>query len=361
MKKTTFISKFFLIFILVFLIFVIGENFLSELFPKNKIETLLLKENMSSDITINFCPKDNCYMLFNDSFTNAEKSIECAFYELDSIDISKQLINLDKRGIKVSLVVDGVYSNEEAIVYIKDKDTQINIFSDGEKSSYMHHKFCIIDNTSVIVSSANPTENGLYHNNNNILKIDSKILASIYSQEFNNLLNNNFASNKKKVTDTNTPIILSYENNSYNTSIYFCPKNDCETPILNILKNSKSEIFLASFVLTLNSIEETLIQKSNQGVDVFVLIESRMQNIRGSNLSNLNKNLNLKIDTNPKTMHHKFFVVDKRYVITGSMNPTSSGIKKNDENLIIIDNTVLAKKFREEFLKEYNKSKNYFN
>jgi phosphatidylserine/phosphatidylglycerophosphate/cardiolipin synthase-like enzyme len=35
-------------------------------------------------------------------------------------------------------------------------------------------------------------------------------------------------------------------------------------------------------------------------------------------------------------MHHKFFVVDELYLITGSMNPSASGTNGNDENLIII-------------------------
>ena len=52
---------------------------------------------------------------------------------------------------------------------------------------------------------------------------------------------------------------------------------------------------------------------------------------------------------NPAIMHHKVFVIDKNVVITGSMNPTSAGNTKNDENIIIIDDDKVALKFSEEF------------
>ena len=50
-------------------------------------------------------------------------------------------------------------------------------------------------------------------------------------------------------------------------------------------------------------------------------------------------------------MHHKVFIIDEEIVITGSYNPTSSGTKRNDENLLIIHDKEIANEFTQEFEK----------
>ena len=54
------------------------------------------------------------------------------------------------------------------------------------------------------------------------------------------------------------------------------------------------------------------------------------------------------IDKNPNFMHHKIFIVDD-IVVLGSYNPTSSGNKENDENVLIIYDASVADKFLNEF------------
>lgn len=48
-------------------------------------------------------------------------------------------------------------------------------------------------------------------------------------------------------------------------------------------------------------------------------------------------------------MHHKFVVMDKSIVITGSMNWTMQAIQTNKENLLITDDGVCVKAYLEEF------------
>ncbi len=49
-------------------------------------------------------------------------------------------------------------------------------------------------------------------------------------------------------------------------------------------------------------------------------------------------------------MHSKSIIVDDKYVITGSMNFSNSGENKNDENMVIIKNSRLAKFYKDFFL-----------
>ncbi len=48
-------------------------------------------------------------------------------------------------------------------------------------------------------------------------------------------------------------------------------------------------------------------------------------------------------------MHHKVLIIDEETVITGSFNPTKNGDEGNDENVLIIHDKEIAKKFLGEF------------
>ncbi|KAJ1096606.1 hypothetical protein NDU88_001741 [Pleurodeles waltl] len=50
-------------------------------------------------------------------------------------------------------------------------------------------------------------------------------------------------------------------------------------------------------------------------------------------------------------MHHKFAVVDKKILITGSLNWTSQAIQGNKENILVVDDTVIVQAFIDEFEK----------
>ena len=57
----------------------------------------------------------------------------------------------------------------------------------------------------------------------------------------------------------------------------------------------------------------------------------------------------VKKDTNKYKMHHKVFIIDNETVVTGSFNPTASAENKNDENIIIIKDRMIAGSFLKEF------------
>ena len=48
-------------------------------------------------------------------------------------------------------------------------------------------------------------------------------------------------------------------------------------------------------------------------------------------------------------MHHKFVVIDERYVWTGSYNTTYNGAYRNNNNVILVDSVPLAYNFTQEF------------
>ena len=320
-------------------------------------EVGLVKESFDTDVVINtldydvyMCPSENtsCEEFFIEYLSLTKNSLKCALYELDSFEIVGELNRLLENGVEISIVVDDNYLEEDALQEIS---SGITLLSDTNRNTrynnYMHHKFCVRDETSVLVSSANPTENGLFFNNNNILEFNSKEISGVYLEEFSKLASGSFGYHK---TLTIAPTSFEVVNSSIDSlDFYMCPQDGCENAIVDILEGANESIYFANFVLTLNSVESELLQKSNQGVNVEGVIESRMWNTRGSIAQNLSNKFNVVKDSNPKTMHHKFFVVDEYYVITGSMNPSNSGVNYNDENMMVIGSAEVAELFIDEF------------
>jgi len=311
-----------------------------------------LNENINTDIQLEFCPSKRCLILLNESLASAKTEIKCAFYELDQKDLIKTILKKSKeKNINISLIIDDKYLNEEnfKILY----NTSINIFSDVKRhtryNNYMHNKFCIIDNKILLTGSMNPTQNGIFKNNNNLLKIESEFLSKNYENEFDQMNGGIFGENKKTTLEYNN-ITLNYNNDKYLISSYLCPEDNCAEEVSNILKSAKKNIYFASFAFTLDKFSNTLKNKSKE-IEIKGIIEKRNLNLKGSDIKKLNETFPIYLDKNKYNMHHKFFIIDEETIITGSMNPSGSGTKYNDENILIIKNKNLAKKYLLEFNK----------
>lgn len=324
---------------------------------QQNIETIYnLNQSLNSDITPVFCPSQGCFNIYNQAFLDAKEEIKCAFYELDEENLTNTLLSKSKStNINISLIVDNNYLEEKNLQ--KLFNTSIKIYSDIDRqtryNNYMHNKFCIIDNNILILGSANPTLNGFYKNNNNILKIESSYLAKNFENEFDTMSNNIFGTNKKSSLAYNN-LTLNYQNETYLISSYMCPQDNCDKIILEYLDKSEQEILFASFTLTHDEISSKLIEKSNNKINVEGLIEARNWNLKGSDTTLMNNSFPIIKDTNKNNMHHKFFVIDNKYVITGSMNPTNAGANYNDEFILVIENPKIAKLYKQEYQKLTN-------
>jgi phosphatidylserine/phosphatidylglycerophosphate/cardiolipin synthase-like enzyme len=305
----------------------IGSVVKSQEFTENKIE-----------IEPYFCPKDDCEEILINNI-NIAKSVHCAFYDLDLYDLIKAF------GKKSS--------NADVKIVIEDSNYGGNIKGPGIKiakaSQYMHNKFCVLDDNKVLTGSMNPTNNGANLNNNNLIIIKSKYIASNYEDEFKELWNGIYASgNNVKFNKINTDIGV-IEN-------YFCPE-DCTLEndggiyrIKELVKNAEKSIKIASFSFTHEALADELIKADIKGLDVDVLVERRQRNVRGSEYARLKDfGINIKVDGNKYNMHHKFIIIDDEIVITGSPNFTLSGNNRNDENMLIIFNQNLALEYGKEF------------
>ncbi len=105
-----------------------------------------------------------------------------------------------------------------------------------------------------------------------------------------------------------------------------------------------------TYSFTHPKIANELVLKKAEGIDVKGIIEKSTTGSKYSKHEMLAANgVDVKLESTSALLHYKVFIIDKRIVITGSMNPTESGIGRNDENVLIIHNKEVALKFLEEF------------
>jgi len=286
-----------------------------------------------------FCPKDNCEEIMANVINNSEKSVHCAFWDLDLEDLINTIAK-KSHSADIKIVIDN-----------RNYDDQIkgDAIKVAKSSRYMHNKFCIIDNDKVITGSMNPTERGSKFNNNNLVIINSKYIAKNYEDEFDELWNGVYASGdnvKYNKINTNIGIV---EN-------YFCPE-DCTfkdgggiNKIIDLVNNAEKSVKVASFSFTHEDLGDELLKADIKGLDVKVLVERTQRNGQNSQYTRLRDfGVDIKVDGNKYNMHHKFVIIDDKIVIFGSPNFSLSGNNRNDENMLIIYNENLALRFVKEF------------
>jgi phosphatidylserine/phosphatidylglycerophosphate/cardiolipin synthase-like enzyme len=118
---------------------------------------------------------------------------------------------------------------------------------------------------------------------------------------------------------------------------------------------AEEEVCFSSFALTDNEIRDKISLLDEGGVKIYGTIENRNRNLLGSDYELLFKDIDIRLDANKDSMHHKFFVIDNKTVITGSANPSENGYENNDENILIIHNSKIAESYMRECIDVFSK------
>jgi phosphatidylserine/phosphatidylglycerophosphate/cardiolipin synthase-like enzyme len=120
--------------------------------------------------------------------------------------------------------------------------------------------------------------------------------------------------------------------------------------IIPILNTATKSIRFLAFSYTNSPLGETMLQRAQNGVDVAGVFEKVGSDTDAAELKNLFcAQIPVRQDGNSGFMHNKVIVVDERYVITGSLNFSVNAEESNDENVIIVDNSDIAKLYLQDF------------
>jgi comEA protein len=380
---------------------------------------------------------DDLEQIIVDAIASAQTSVDVAVQEFRLPKIAQALSDREKAGVKVRVILENTYSRpfssftsdqveqlaeresdrrQEALKLIdQDGDGQLSTTeinqrdalvildnakipriddtADGSRgSNLMHHKFVVIDGRSLIVTSANFTTSDVHGdfkspssrgNANNLLKIASQELATLFTQEFNLMWGDGVGGKQDSRFGTKKPhrSPQQVKVGDVTIEVQFSPSSPSVSwqqttngLIGKTLSQAKQSIEMALFVFSDQPLVDLLEPQHQQGRQIRALIDPGfMYRSYSEGLDMLGVTLNddCKSEANNRPwtdpistvgiprlppgdlLHHKFGIVDGETVITGSHNWTTAANQGNDETLLSIHSPLVAAHFQREFERLY--------
>jgi phosphatidylserine/phosphatidylglycerophosphate/cardiolipin synthase-like enzyme len=279
-----------------------------------------------------------------DAIGAARASVDIAVQQLDLWSVRDALIDAHQRGVTVRMVTESDYLDTEEIQQLIE--VGIPVLGD-RREGLMHDKFVVIDRHEVWTGSMNYTVSEGYRNNNNLVRIRSARLAEDYLAEFAEMFDlDQFGPG----SPSNTPYpALTVDGTSL--EVYFSPDDGVADHLQRLIGSARESVYFMAFSFTSDELAQAILDRAGAGVTVAGVMEaSQYRSNLGSDYDKFRQaGLDVRLDGNPRNMHHKIIIIDQYTVITGSYNFTFSAETQNDENLLILHNPQIAAIFLNEF------------
>jgi phosphatidylserine/phosphatidylglycerophosphate/cardiolipin synthase-like enzyme len=287
-----------------------------------------------------------------DAIRLAHASVDVAVLQLDLWSIRDALLEAHRDGVKVRLVVESDYRDSPELQELVEAG--IPVLGD-RREGLMHNKFTIIDRQEVWTGSMNYTITDGYRNNNNLVRIRSLELAQNYTTEFEEMfVDDSFGPGSP--ANTPNPIMTM---NGVRLESCFSPDDGCESKLVSLIESAQQSVHFLAFSFTSDGLADALIERMEAGVEVSgVMEEAQARSNSGTEFNRLlSAGADVRLDGNPRNMHHKVLIIDEQIVMFGSYNFSYYAETRNDENLIIMHHPQTAALFMEEFDKIYAQAK----
>lgn len=313
---------------------------------------------------------------------SARFSIDIAMYSFNEINqLRDKLINALIRGVKIRMVYDYRNGTPQALV-LDLINAGIRVQQRPSDMNIMHNKFFIFDsrnNTSysddwLWGGSANITDDQFYLDAQNVLLIQDQALCNTYTREFEEMWGSHYDINVPAnarfgtAKSDNTPHIFNI--NGKKVECYFSPTDNPSTQIENMIGNTTNKsinfCILAFTRFQIANKMKTQFQPpvkmvrgvfdDDNGTDPNS-VYPEMKGIGGS--IPWNPPAPVYLDGQTGLMHSKYILIDADLpssdpiVETGSYNFSTAASTGNDENFLIIHDSLIANQYYQEFVKRY--------
>jgi phosphatidylserine/phosphatidylglycerophosphate/cardiolipin synthase-like enzyme len=279
---------------------------------------------------------------------SAKDRIDIAMFCAEDDTITRALNQAFKRGIDIR--------------YIKSIDGQNNKTLDtlnktipvkgGREDASMHHKFMVIDQYITLLSSANNAHWDLVSQDNNMLLIKSKPIASTFLVEFETMWAGKFGTAK---SDNSQKIFVV---DGKKVALYFHPTDSLNSTIAQLLSKAEKEVVFAQMHFWGKTIADSILAVHEKGISVKGVLKSNMAAYNTSEYHYLtSKGIEILVDTVKRGIHHKFTVIDSEsaqaIVLTGTYN-WHFGSMTFDDCMLVIYDPVIAAQYRAEFSRQFS-------
>ncbi|MBI4872547.1 MAG: DUF1669 domain-containing protein [Candidatus Riflebacteria bacterium] len=285
---------------------------------------------------------------------SAKVRLNAAVHELRLQSITDAFIRAHKRGVEVRMVGEDRYYDNEFMQQIREAG--IPTRSDENPNAIMHNKFVVADGERMLTGSFNLTNTCSYDNYNNLVVIVDRAVSKIFDDEFEKLFAGQIYNEDSG--DQIHRATLKLKDREVPVEIFFQPRcQESQDHVVELLGRSQQSISVLQFAFFNGAVGKLLVEKHQARQDVRAVIDYSMVFGDFEPYNQIGRLVEAGVpfcigDDPGGKLHHKVFVVDpdgpNAMVLTGSANSSSAGFNKNAENIIVLKDPLLAKKYRDE-------------
>jgi phosphatidylserine/phosphatidylglycerophosphate/cardiolipin synthase-like enzyme len=128
--------------------------------------------------------------------------------------------------------------------------------------------------------------------------------------------------------------------------VYFSPNGGATDAAVNALEHATNSVLVQAYSFTSAPIAKALVDAHRRRVIVQVILDHSQRTEKYSEADFLrNSGIPTLIDAQHPIAHNKIIIIDGYLVLTGSFNFTRAAEEHNAENILVINDPILAKQY----------------
>jgi len=134
------------------------------------------------------------------------------------------------------------------------------------------------------------------------------------------------------------------------TEVWFSPGSECRAAVINHIGSCRKRADICVFTIADDDITAAILAAHRRGVAVRVVSDDDKRHDAGSDIQRLrDAGIAVVLDDSDAHMHHKFALLDERWLLNGSFNWTRSASQVNEENLVATNDPQQLREFGGQF------------
>jgi phosphatidylserine/phosphatidylglycerophosphate/cardiolipin synthase-like enzyme len=128
--------------------------------------------------------------------------------------------------------------------------------------------------------------------------------------------------------------------------VYFSPHGGATDAVVQALAHATNSVLVQAYSFTSAPIAQALVEASRRGLRVEIILDKSQRTEKYSEADFLTHNgIPTLVDAEHAIAHNKIMIVDNYLVLSGSFNFTKAAEENNAENLLLINDPILAKQY----------------
>jgi phosphatidylserine/phosphatidylglycerophosphate/cardiolipin synthase-like enzyme len=142
--------------------------------------------------------------------------------------------------------------------------------------------------------------------------------------------------------------------------VYFSPNGGATQTVVEALNQATNSVLVQAYSFTSAPIARALVEAHRRGLQIQVILDKSQRTEKYSEADFLkNEGIPTMIDAEHAIAHNKIMIIDAYVVLTGSFNFTKAAEENNAENLLVLNDPLLAKRYADNWLAHQSHSEPY--